>query len=126
MKKVWVTVSATAVFLLLVTLPAFAAHLYPPGRGHPGTGGGGGGGDGGGGGSRDGPCGSASGAWAKDAEATTEKPPSRTATAVISVANLLTHRCLPKASRSLLRSDLGRARWRPGRSWKPRHRARPA
>lgn len=46
MKKIWVTISSTAVFFLLVTGPAWARHLYPPGRGHGGGGGGGGGDDG--------------------------------------------------------------------------------
>ncbi len=50
MKRILVTISATVVFLLLVTLPAFANHLYPPGRGHGGGTGGGDGDDGGGGG----------------------------------------------------------------------------
>ena len=45
MKKIWVTISSTALFFLLVTGPAWATHLYPPGRGHGGAGGGGGGGD---------------------------------------------------------------------------------
>ncbi len=45
MKKIWVTITSTALFFLLVTGPAWAIHLYPPGRGHGGAGGGGGGGD---------------------------------------------------------------------------------
>lgn len=45
MKRIWVTVSSAMLFFLLVTVPAWATHLYPPGRGHGGAGGGGGGGD---------------------------------------------------------------------------------
>ncbi|MDP8956178.1 MAG: hypothetical protein M3N24_04365 [Actinomycetota bacterium] len=42
MKRIWITVTSTMLFFLLVTGPAWATHLYPPGRGHGGAGGEGG------------------------------------------------------------------------------------
>ena len=60
-KRIWVTIASSAMFFLLVAVPAWATHLYPPGRGHGGAGGGGDGDDGVGDGDADGGAGGGQG-----------------------------------------------------------------